>query len=627
MTDTLKPPAGFDAIPVGGPAAVLDLPRPLPTPPRPAPRQATPLPPLPDAEPPKSPSPTRNTLPPSILPDGPPAVAPEPEPNPMAGSPPPKASVFSGLLWDLLRPNRAKVAVLAGVVSLAAGAFGLNMLIPTGTAPQTPPAKVKIPVEEPPKPALPTPAPAKGGWEGIGEAKPTPRAGEQPKYGPDGLPLIVPLQPSEPATHDIRRGSQPELPLTLNNLPPLPGQSAEGAQQPLHDSKLQRTNGTGGLPQPGGAGGLPALPAALPQPGGAGGAAAIPSAPVMSDSGGTVGLPGLPLPGGPKPAELTLPPVPGAGTHPTVVPEPIKPAPVTLPGLPPVPADPLPGAGGALPLPGGTLPQPGGPLPGLPVGVEAKPQPGAGLPPALLGGLPLPANPEVKPQPGVGTPPLPGVGALPLPGGHEIKPALPGLPAEPKPMELKPLEPVVGAGGVAPAPLPAGFNTPPALQPPVSEAKTEYDVDLHQPRAGDTYATVSQAYYNGPQYAAALQAFNKNRPISQLAEVQVPPLHVIRKFAPARPADPPPERFQPVRGPGEDIEWNRPGAAQGGQPVYTIFPVPRKGLTLRDVAKMYYGNERSWTKLNNPKNPKFDPDEELPVGTQLHVPTEPVNFR
>ncbi len=581
MNDTIKPPAPFDPIPVGGPAAVLDMPRPVPPQPRPAPRQTMPLPPLPDGEPPKSPAPQRAALPVAIAPETPPtAVA-----NPLAGSPPPKASVFSGLVWDLIRPNRAKVAVLAGLGSLAVGAFGLNLLFPAfGTAPPAAQTKLKIPAEEPKPPLAAAPKPlaaAPGVFTPIAPdpKPPLPREGEASR------------EPAKP-------GESPRI--DLSNLPPVPAEE----QRPIQEPYLRRTNGTGDTPT------TPTPPAM------------VPSTPA-------------PLPGGPAGPLPALPPsgpgIPGGASD--------------LPGLPPAP-----GAGAPKPLeppllPGGALP----PVGGAPVAPA--------LPPVVVNPFPDNKLPEVKPgllptlPGGVGGDPLPG--ALPVPGGSGVGPlALPPVPSaleerplpgdrnppvrtfeiKPEPLPLVPparpghLEPVVGAGAIG---WPTAGGPAATLQTPVAEAKTDYDLDLHRPRAGDTYATVSKAYYGGAQYAGALQAFNKNQPIQQLGEVQVPPVHVIRKVAAPRAGDPAPDRFTPTRPAATDDgpEWGAPGAAQGGQTVYTLFKVPRTGMTLRDVAKTFYGSERNWAKLNNPRNPKFDPDEELPVGTQLQVPTESLPFR
>jgi hypothetical protein len=276
-----------------------------------------------------------------------------------------------------------------------------------------------------------------------------------------------------------------------------------------------------------------------------------------------------------------------------------KPADVTPP-LPALPTAPLGGDAGTTPAAPGVLP-----LPGLPTLDAAKPPP-------LPTPTPTPTLSEVKPTP---TPP-------PL----EVKPLPPVAPPP------APREPIVGAGGTAPAPAPTPpvVGLPTATPPtPVIEAKTEYDVDLYRPHGGDTYATVSKAYYGGAEFAGALQAFNRNQPIERIGEVQVPPVHVIRKFANPRGGDPTPDRFTPTRPAATDDgpEWGAPGAALGGQTVYTLFKVPRAGMTLKDVAKVFFDSERSWAKLNNSRNPKFDPDEELPVGTQLQVPTGTVPFR
>lgn len=644
MTDTLKQPAPtsaplpYEPIPVGsGPAAILDIPRSgsvpaAPPAPRPAPpRQTQPIPPTPAPAPqppvaltPSLPAP----LPPGIAPEAPPT-----EPAAPAGTPAPKPGMFRGIVWDLLRPNRTKVAVLAGVASLAVGAFAMPLLFPSlsGGGGQQPKAKVtvKVPPEEPAKeaektPAAPAPvaaapvAPVKkadaGGWNPLEpDLPPLPVVGAGGRT--DLPPPVDTRQPGAGAGTLVA----PRMP--ADGLPPLPELLPSQPTQPaIVDPHLRLAAGQGAAPAPV----VPSTPTV------GGPLPAAPSGPAQPDP-----LPALPSVGGAGPVQPVLPQptTPGQPALPTNPFDDKKPLPVpTAPGV-----DSLPTTPGTLPIPGvggggGTpLPAPPPALPGV----------------GSTGTLPLPTpQPEVKPQP------------LPLPTPQlqpEIKPQpLPGFPGEVKPLDTKPTQPdqpLPGAGAPPPAPrieprveplervggtntgFPTGGGTGPGatLQPPVSESKSDYDLDLYRPRAGDTYAAVSKSFYGSPQYADALRTFNRDQPIERVAEVQVPPVHVIRKYAPARAADPLPnrgDRFPPARAnPDEDPVWGPPGTAQGGQVVYTLFTVPRKGLTLKDVAKTYYGSERSWTKLDNSRNRKFDPDEELPVGTQLHVPTETVPFR
>ena len=633
MNETIKPPAAFDPVPPTGAASILDLPRPfapLPSlPPRPAPRQTLPVA---EAEYPKPPQPPLpSPLPAGIAPEQP-SIPLTPAPNPLAGSPAPKASALSGLLWDLLRPNRAKAAVFAGVVSLAVGAFGLNLLVPTGTTASSQPVKLKIPAEIK-KPVAEEPQPASSdGKKPIAASEPTktPGVADTPTYpkplaGDDTTrrPLAEPRKLPEIKEEPRKAGEQklPELgddpfPKLDPNVRPASGPGAAVPPIPKPDPTrapappVDATNpALPGLPPLDVGPGIPAAP-----PTGLATGPKMPEPPPAPPAGG--GLPKLPaIPGeNPKPPQMPEPALPALpGGLPMIVPEPVsKPTP---PVTPPKPVEMKPVE---LPKP---APPPApvevNPLP-LPKPVDLKPtEP-----------LPLPKPVDLKPTepklPAV-TNPFSDAVPPPLPVAPEVKPA--PLPVPP------PLGPVVGAGGIAPPPLPVATPTarPPATTPPtpVLEAKTGYDVDLHRTRAGDTYATVSKAYYGGTQYAGALQAFNQNQAINRVAEVQVPPVHVIRKYAEARPAAPGPgaNRYTPPRPSGDEINWGEPGSALGGQPEYTQFTVPRKGLTLRDVATTFYGSDRNWSKLNNPLNPKFAADEELPVGTKLQVPTGNITFR
>jgi hypothetical protein len=173
---------------------------------------------------------------------------------------------------------------------------------------------------------------------------------------------------------------------------------------------------------------------------------------------------------------------------------------------------------------------------------------------------------------------------------------------------------------------------PPAKQP----VRTDFDVDLHTVRSGDTYQSISKRYYDSPQYAADLQAFNDGSPIGIRPQIEIPPLHVIRKLrertaAPqALPPTAPIEQVGRVQGAAERVDWNSAGSGTSGQRRETRwqrYVTPREGMTFRDVAFELYGTEREWGKIDNKENYRFRPDERLPRGTTLIVPIEEVEWR
>ena len=63
--------------------------------------------------------------------------------------------------------------------------------------------------------------------------------------------------------------------------------------------------------------------------------------------------------------------------------------------------------------------------------------------------------------------------------------------------------------------------------------KTTFDVDVYEPKAGDTYLSISQDFYNDRRFAAALQAFNQSVPLQGGRYVSVPPIHILRRKFPS----------------------------------------------------------------------------------------------
>jgi len=234
-----------------------------------------------------------------------------------------------------------------------------------------------------------------------------------------------------------------------------------------------------------------------------------------------------------------------------------------LPALPPVsntpaPVSPLPQPGG-LPLPKDTAPTtpvglppggttPGGGLPALPA-VELTPGGSGGN--QDMKGVPLPGvapfgetgrtaespklpatttAPAALTSSNTGSAPAPAPIGLPAVKESPFKEERPGVPLPSAP------SPSTTAPSAAPTTVPVNTLTPaggsvpaPATSPVESTPKTDFDVDLVRVRSGDTYASISEVFYGSKQYAAALRTFNRGADLGQLREVQVPPMHIIRK--------------------------------------------------------------------------------------------------
>jgi hypothetical protein len=225
--------------------------------------------------------------------------------------------------------------------------------------------------------------------------------------------------------------------------------------------------------------------------------------------------------------------------------------------------------------------------------------------------LDLPKTPAVTPTPAV-EPKLP-------PTNTEIPPVR----VAPEPVATPPVTPDVPARSLdlpSTPPAPARAQTPPARPTQGNETITDYDVDLHEVRSGDSYATISRNYLGDVRYAAALQAFNGNLPIPQAGKVRIPPIFVLKQQyaslisrpAVAAAAD----EWQPasgsIRTTGGEPEFRPSG--------YKTYIVPAGGITMKGVAREAFGDENLWARVWD-LNPKFRPDEVLTEGTSLHLPS------
>lgn len=293
-----------------------------------------------------------------------------------------------------------------------------------------------------------------------------------------------------------------------------------------------------------------------------------------------------PEPKAPERPEVTLPmgeinlPAP-AVTPPAITP--VVPTPAGEPMTPPAPA--------ALQI-----------EPVVPMGTPAAVNPPA---------LDLPKTPAVAPTPAI-EPKLP-------PTNTEIPPVR----VAPEPVATPTVTPDVPARSLdlpSTPPATARAQTPPARPATGEETITDYDVDLHEVRSGDSYATISRNYLGDVRYAAALQAFNGNLPIPQAGKVRIPPIFVLKQQyaslisrpAVANTAD----EWQPasgsIRTTGGEPEFRPSG--------YKTYIVPAGGITMKGVAREAFGDENLWARVWD-LNPKFRPDEVLTEGTSLHLPS------
>jgi hypothetical protein len=181
--------------------------------------------------------------------------------------------------------------------------------------------------------------------------------------------------------------------------------------------------------------------------------------------------------------------------------------------------------------------------------------------------------------------------------------------------------------------IPAGFSKPSGtndVKPIVatSTPKTDFDVDLYDPKRGDSYETISQEYYNDRRFAKALEAFNRNQPLQGGRMVEVPPIHILKKRFPGQAGG-----AAPVGGSGAPPASSGPNwAAVGGtsDPVPAratstntargVFVVPQGGMTLKAIAREALGSEQRWSDLWDLNRQLTDVAQVLPAGTEVKLP-------
>ena len=200
------------------------------------------------------------------------------------------------------------------------------------------------------------------------------------------------------------------------------------------------------------------------------------------------------------------------------------------------------------------------------------------------------------------------------PGGFQLEPPLPANATPPTPtnnLAMPTLPPQSPAVQSIPQPAPQ-----PAIRPVTNtEVRTAIDVDLHEPKRGDTYASISKMHYGDDRYAAAIQAFNKGRNLGDGAAIELPLTQYLRQNYRQYIGGTPPVSNDPARTP----EW----APSAGRTVPTprTFTVNREGMTMWDVAEDVYGDRQKWKQIQD-ANPQLDANERYRVGDRFRLPLD-----
>jgi hypothetical protein len=146
---------------------------------------------------------------------------------------------------------------------------------------------------------------------------------------------------------------------------------------------------------------------------------------------------------------------------------------------------------------------------------------------------------------------------------------------------------------------------------------TSYDEDIYDPKAGDTYESISRDFYNDTKYATALRTYNRNKPLQGSGQILIPPLGVLGRTSPSTP----PTIGMPVSQAGGTPEWGSAPPSTTVRAGEKTFRVPTGGMTMKAIARLTLNNEQRWQDIYT-LNPQHRPDERLPAGTDIRLPTD-----
>jgi hypothetical protein len=547
-----------------------------------------PIPVLPPgiAPPDARPTPSASESKPVPKPSEPAATKPSAPPSPSQAAPATPGRAVPSWLKGVFAPTKNKGIVAAAAASLLVGWYGVRTVFPptpkssdvARSGPETPPlpdvttTTPEIPPATTPVAAAPTGFLPPISVPAVDLTNPAP--GATTPSVPDTAtpaaapPVVVPL------VHLDTSATAPKpVPFTVPTVgtPEIKPASFDDVKTPPAPTVPVPTPAAGGSPMP---------PIVLPDVGG----------PVVPSP--AVGLPVVPGVTPPavaekpkeKPAEVPPPAIPsvelsGLGsTTPSPAPVTVPPAATPVVTVPPA-ATPAPATTPTMTVP--TLPPAAAPKP-------AATDPGGS-------GLVSPDLTFSKPAA-----PAPVVSA-PAPS---VTPASPPLPPAYTP-------PAAATPTPTPSVLPVSGGTP-APAPPAVETKTDFDVDLHYPKPGETYASISKLHYGDERYARVLEQFNAAAGTTGRV-VQVPPTWWVKKQTGAPVSRPAPT---PTKG----DEWSAAPASSVRE--YVVPASKIGGMTFRDIATEVYGSDQEWQRVFD-LNPRYAADAVLPAGTKVRVTGNP----
>jgi nucleoid-associated protein YgaU len=191
-----------------------------------------------------------------------------------------------------------------------------------------------------------------------------------------------------------------------------------------------------------------------------------------------------------------------------------------------------------------------------------------------------------------------------------------------------------------PAPLggtPAASVAPLTLTVPLAAGSASsgisqvesYDEETYAFKTGDTFRTISQAFYRSEKYERALLLFNRNHPLAvdglrvdpptlQAGQsIYIPPARILEKYYGSLISEAP----APSGAFGGSSSAGASGAAGSGLAAERKYRVGGNGEMFLEIARRTLGNENRWAEIYR-LNPRFDPKDPVPAGSELRLPAD-----
>jgi hypothetical protein len=157
-----------------------------------------------------------------------------------------------------------------------------------------------------------------------------------------------------------------------------------------------------------------------------------------------------------------------------------------------------------------------------------------------------------------------------------------------------------------------------------STPTTDFDVDLHYVKPGESFASIAKLHYADERYGPPLELFNRRAGFDGRI-VQLPPTHWIKKQINGMNSGVTPvsrtfpaatSSTSPQASTVSGDQWTAANNAN----TYRFYELTTT-RTFRELAKDAFDNEQDWQRIFD-LNPSYSSDARLPAGARVRLPAD-----